>query len=814
MKFKVVHEPHARGLREVKMNPEALYHPLRKRTGKYSERNFYDKWSEKTETRVDSTKCRHRCLKPDNHDIEFRSVKSMLAVYEDMGLPQGEDYKRNVSGPKATTETRRAFLCRVASELPAFCAALHSRRFNIFRTGTKGRGRNTIEGRMIAPPLSSSFDTYQDQIWAIYQRFQLPKSMGSRNGCEEIQKQSNNAAAGPRYLKLHKAQQFITNFFTFQNDVKGMMLLWDPGAGKTAAAVSCISASWERDGYTILWVTRNSLRRDLFKNIFDDIAHHRIKYLTKKGKLRYPIPEDDRADLLFNWMPVLTYRQFSNLCQGKNEYYHRLVERNGKDDFLRRTLIIIDEAHKLVGGNEDLLSNEKAEFQFIQKAVQHSYAVSGAHSVRLLLMTATPISREPTDFTKLANLLTPERELRLAETMPEFEKYFNANNEMTTDSVKLWKNALKGKISHYAKAKDPSQFGKVEESFVVVEFPGVPSSKTIGNQKKACEKATDTKMKNWRSQLRHCLREAKEMDSELQKEYQVMAIDRCNELKGKRRGDCLRQVENMAYYGRFDHMGSSKFDPDTFAKLLETAAPKIYALAQHIDELDARDMQKYGKTFKHAIYSGVSQGYGLRLVMTSLRVLLNLQPLQEKKNQSLVLKSSLADTKGKNAYLVLSRKTVVPGATQSGRAAKEVLRLFNARPENSHGQLARFLLFDHTYKEGVDLLDVRHKHFLEEIPTEADRVQAAGRSLRYCSLAGLPFGPSGWVQNSFMYKQILPPEIREQLNTKRDTLSEVAFDLMGIDERVGVLNELTLAYVREMAVDYDLNESLNFPMRV
>ncbi|MEC8042546.1 MAG: hypothetical protein VX181_17900, partial [Pseudomonadota bacterium] len=44
------------------------------------------------------------------------------------------------------------------------------------------------------------------------------------------------------------------------------------GTGKTCSGVSIASSSFEREGYTILWVTRTTLKGDVWKNIFDQIS--------------------------------------------------------------------------------------------------------------------------------------------------------------------------------------------------------------------------------------------------------------------------------------------------------------------------------------------------------------------------------------------------------------------------------------------------------------------------------------------------------------------------------------------------------------
>ena len=66
----------------------------------------------------------------------------------------------------------------------------------------------------------------------------------------------------------------------------------------------------------------------------------------------------------------MSYKQFSNLLAGKNQIYDILVERNGKNDVLKKTLIIIDEAHKLYGG--DLKAAERPNVEIMEKRRRNS----------------------------------------------------------------------------------------------------------------------------------------------------------------------------------------------------------------------------------------------------------------------------------------------------------------------------------------------------------------------------------------------------------------------------------------------------------
>ncbi len=84
----------------------------------------------------------------------------------------------------------------------------------------------------------------------------------------------------------------------------------------------------------------------------------------------------------------MSYKQFTNLIAKKNDYYNEMVKRNGKNDPFKKTLIIIDEAHKLYA--EDTPIVEKPDINLLKQAIYNSYNNSGNESCKLLLMTATP----------------------------------------------------------------------------------------------------------------------------------------------------------------------------------------------------------------------------------------------------------------------------------------------------------------------------------------------------------------------------------------------------------------------------------------
>ena len=103
-----------------------------------------------------------------------------------------------------------------------------------------------------------------------------------------------------------------------------------------------------------------------------------------------------------NWVPPMTYKQFSNALKNKNEVGHKLFKRSPRDP-LRKTLIIVDEAHNRY--NQDLSAIQRPDLNAITKAIHKSYQKSGDNSVKVLLLSATPASNDIIGFAKMMNLL-------------------------------------------------------------------------------------------------------------------------------------------------------------------------------------------------------------------------------------------------------------------------------------------------------------------------------------------------------------------------------------------------------------------------
>ena len=262
-------------------------------------------------------------------------------------------------------------------------------------------------------------------------------------------------------MSLNPTQDFVRTFFTPQSPYKGLLLFHSVGTGKTCSAIATATASFEPEGYTILWVTRTTLKSDVYKNMFDDVCHLLLAEKMKKGLV---MPEDltRRKNLLSkNWIEPISYKTFSNLLTpgAHNVYMDKLIQRNGKADILKKTLIVIDEAHKLYGG--DLKAGERPNMEIMARLLQKSYDTSGKDSARLLLMTATPFTNSPLELFQLINLCKETPSEHITTDLAEFKRtYMNAEALLTETGVKKLADKLSGYISYLNREQDPTQFAQ------------------------------------------------------------------------------------------------------------------------------------------------------------------------------------------------------------------------------------------------------------------------------------------------------------------------------------------------------------------
>lgn len=334
--------------------------------------------------------------------------------------------------------------------------------------GKKKRGLNVKNIKQMSKKLS--FRDMRKYIREHYYKYKWD-NIKIENKCiddiQDLKKKSN------RIIKFNNTQKFISNYFNPKSPYKGLLLWHSVGTGKTCSAISIASDKFEKEGYTILWVTRHTLKPDIWKNMFNSVCSIVLQNKIKEG---VDIPKGNvKAPLKYlskSWLMPISYKQFSNLLSKKNKIYNELAKINGSDDILKKTLIIIDEAHKLY--SKDLPLAEKPNLKILNEKIKYSYEKSKENSVKLLLMTATPFVNEPMDLIKLINLMKEEKD-EMPEDLEKFkEKYLKDDDsfDFSTEGQLKYLNDITGYISYLNRDKDARQFAipKIEDIYTDMTY--------------------------------------------------------------------------------------------------------------------------------------------------------------------------------------------------------------------------------------------------------------------------------------------------------------------------------------------------------
>ena len=370
----------------------------------------------------------------DNTDIPFVPIRDKLVKNKEVGKKMAEQMKRILEKQKDNQDGND-----------------NKRKKGIFKKTKQHIDLTKVKTQGIILDKKLNFIQMRQYVRRYFNKLKVT-NLVFKNNCEAPTDNNKN-----RLITLNNSQEFVSSFFNSHSCYKGILFWHSVGTGKTCSAVATASKTFENEDYTIIWVTRHTLKAGIWKNIFNEVCSETIKEKIRKG---YDIPEEDvKAPLKYldnRWVEPMSYKQFSNLIAKKNDFYAEMVKRNGKEDPLRKTLIIIDEAHKLFDDNVPPL--EKPDIKAIKKALYHSYNYSQEDSCKLLLMTATPYTNDPMQLFKLLNLLREDDYFE--EEFDKFkDKYLDPDTyKFKKDANKLFLDKISGYISYLNREKDVRNF--------------------------------------------------------------------------------------------------------------------------------------------------------------------------------------------------------------------------------------------------------------------------------------------------------------------------------------------------------------------
>ena len=402
------------------------------------------------------------------------------------------------------------------------------------------------------------------------------------------------------------------NYYGFTLDGNNRYLIGDfTVTHNTCSAIAAATNTFEREGYTILWVTRTTLKNDIWKNMFDQVCSDPIRNKITLSKLNIPDEHNKRMKMLSNSWRIrpMSYKQFSNLVSKQNAFYKTLVKINGEADPLRKTLLIIDEAHKLYGGG-DLSSIERPDMNALHQAVMNSYEISGRDSVRLMLMTATPITEDPLELIKLINLLKPSRE-QMPTNFEDFSNSFLDNEgKFTENGRERYLNDIAGYVSYLNREKDARQFSQP-----IIKPINTPIITDIEQAKRFDKKIVRDVMSSDINELKNKIIENNnKLKGELSEVnanmFAFLKKDICNGLEGKPLKQCesvvKRNIKEMVAEAKEEVKGirdSIKEIRELVKQRNLTRKESLAGIKENTEQL-VEDFDKYKNTVLYSLKNG------------------------------------------------------------------------------------------------------------------------------------------------------------------------------------------------------------------
>lgn len=319
--------------------------------------------------------------------------------------------------------------------------------------------------------------------------------------------------ANGNIVSFTPTQDFVRHYFQPQSAYKGILLHHSVGTGKTCTAIATATTSFDVENYTILWVTRHTLKADIWKNMFGQVCSIDIQDKIKKGLVMPNKITSKSKYISANWMEPISYKQFSNMLFKKNKIYAEMVKRNGTEDPLHKTLLIIDEAHKLY--SPTVAKSERPNTRKLEEMIQKSYEKSGADSVRVMLMTATPFTEDGMEMIKLLNLLREDDKIE-ADFGNFSDTYLDAGGYFTKVGLRQFQDKVSGYISYLNRSQDARNFAHpvIKNVFAKMSLEKGEEHSSSGSSgaKLNMSKADMDNIKEIKSELKELLKQEKALD--------------------------------------------------------------------------------------------------------------------------------------------------------------------------------------------------------------------------------------------------------------------------------------------------------------
>lgn len=495
---------------------------------------------------------------------------------------------------------------------------------------------------MIYPDINSE-DFYKN-INKIYKKFKIPN-----------EHRTYNDICKPDFYKLQLPQQFVSNFINPKTPYKGIIVYHQIGSGKTCTAIQ-IAEKWKYDRKIIVVLPaalhdnfKNEIRSECTgeeyitndeRNILNKMNNNSDEYIKILEKC------NKKINKIYN---IYSYNKFIELAKNR-------------EILLNNTLLIIDEIHNMV-------SEIGVYYSELYNLIYNS-----PNSLRIVLLTATPMIDKPSEIALTLNLLKLRKQVP---TGSSFEKTFiekKGENDFIIKNQDIFKNMIKGYISYY-KGAPSFTFPKMKINYVYC-------------------KMMNFQYNIYKYVLKH--------DSN----YNYVSRSLINLPNDFYIGS--RIVSTIVFpNGKSGKDGANSLTNYQIKNNLGKFSAKFNKLIKNIKKAD-------GKIF---IYSSFKSYGGIKSIIRILEVFgyVNFENNEHKDNKVFAVWSG----------------------DQNENTRINIKEMFNSK-NNIKGKYIKILIGSPSIKEGVSLFAVNQVHIIEPSWNRSRLMQIIGRANRFCSHKDLP----------------------------------------------------------------------------
>ena len=460
----------------------------------------------------------------------------------------------------------------------------------------------------------------------------------------------------PKKFSLQIPQQFLAEFINPKTPYKRILMYHEIGAGKTCAAINICEGF--KGKMNIIVVVPASLKGNFRWGLRSECAGNNYLTQTERNKLAKLNPSsieyqniidisDERIDSVYT---IYSYNKFIELVK---------KERIDFDN----TLLIIDEVHNMI-------SDTGTYYRELERAIN-----SAPDTLRMVIMTATPIFDKPEEIALTMNLLITDRD----KLMPKGKQFINTFMDVkltkkgyvyNVKNMKLFKSYVRGYVSYYRGA--PSHV--------------FPKTKFRVSKVKMSEK----QRRIYNGIIKN---EAKKTAV---RDYVNVDISN-NFFIGTRMASNIVFPNNKMGYEGFESFKPNIFSPKT----IDEYSPKFHKIYKNI--------KKSKRTV--FVYSNFKEYGGIKMFAEMLKYY------------------GYVDYADEGAGL---KRYAIWSGDQPFDLKEEIRQVFND-VTNTDGSKIKIILGSPSVKEGISFLRVEQVHLIEPYWNWSRMNQIIGRAIRFCS---------------------------------------------------------------------------------